>query len=103
MSNTNIRSKPFSTILFEHIEGPDGGKGKRQINRKKHVHLCVYECACVHAYMPVCVCACVRVCACMRVPAYNSLYGHDFALYKYFIIIIIHITCVEVVQVKASH
>ena len=73
--------------------------------RSIEISTCISVCMSVRACMRtcLCVCACVRVCACMRVPAYNSLYGHDFALYKYFIIIIIHITCVEVVQVKASH
>ena len=26
----------------------------------------------------------VCVCVCVRTHAYNSLYGHDFALYKYY-------------------
>ena len=39
-----------------------------------HVCVCVCVCACVH--VSACVCACVHACV-------NSLYGQDFALYKY--------------------
>ena len=70
----------------------------RACARVSVVRVCVRARACVTACARVCACACVRVracllacaCVCMRacvrVCAQNSLCGHDFALYKYFII-----------------
>ena len=47
------------------------------------VFVCVYVCvcACVRACVRVCVCVCVRTRARALI---ISLYGQDFALYKYF-------------------
>ena len=44
----------------------------------------VFAGACVSVRACVCVCVCVCVYARARVHTQNSLYGRDFALYKYF-------------------
>ena len=43
-------------------------------------------CVCVRARACLLACLCVCMRACVRVCAQNNLCGHDFALYKYFII-----------------